>query len=49
VSEENVELVGPDFEDGVLASTLLEGMPVLGHVQGEPAIQVLHAAKRFSR
>ncbi len=48
MSEENVELVGPDFGDGVPASTLLEGVPLIGHVQGEPIIVVRRGKEVFA-
>ena len=40
MSESNPELVGPDFEKGVPASSALEGAPLLGHSHGEQVIVV---------
>ena len=48
MSEEKVELVGPDFGSGVPAATLVEGMPLLGHVQGEPIIVVRRGKEVFA-
>jgi NADPH-dependent 2,4-dienoyl-CoA reductase/sulfur reductase-like enzyme/nitrite reductase/ring-hydroxylating ferredoxin subunit len=48
MSEEKVELVGPDFGSGVPAATLVEGMPLIGHVQGEPIIVVRRGKEVFA-
>ena len=38
MSDENVELAGPDLCQGIPASALTEAVPLLGHAQGEPVI-----------
>ena len=48
MSEENIELVGPDFCKGVPVSALSDDTPLLGHAQGEPIIVVRHGAELFA-
>ena len=42
------ELEGPDFSDGVPASTLGESQPFLGHAEGEPMILVRRGEEIFA-
>jgi len=39
---------GPDLTGGIRASSLAEGVPLLGHVQGEPVILVRRGAEVFA-
>ncbi|MBP8926982.1 MAG: FAD-dependent oxidoreductase [Pseudomonadales bacterium] len=48
MSEQNIELVGPDFCTGVPASALSDGTPLLGHAQGEAIIVVRRGAELFA-
>lgn len=48
MSEVNAELAGPDFCEGVPASTLGDGVPLLGHAQGEPMILVRRGEAFFA-
>jgi apoptosis-inducing factor 3 len=38
MSEDKAELTGPDFTQGVALSTIREGIMLLGHAHGEPAL-----------
>ena len=48
MSEDKTELVGPDLCQGVPASTLSDGVPLLGHAQGEPMIVVRRGEELFA-
>ena len=48
MSDENVELAGPDLCQGIPASALTEAVPLLGHAQGEPVIVVRRGAELFA-
>ncbi len=48
MSDENPELVGLDFCQGVPASALVDAVPLLGHAQGEPMIMVRRGEELFS-
>ncbi len=48
MSDENTDLAGPDLCKGVPASTLSEGVPLLGHAQGEPTILVRRGEALFA-
>lgn len=39
---------GPDLTGGIPANSLVEGVPLLGHVQGEPVILVRRGAEVFA-
>jgi nitrite reductase/ring-hydroxylating ferredoxin subunit len=39
---------GPDLTGGIPANSLAEGVPLLGHVQGEPVILVRRGSEVFS-
>jgi hypothetical protein len=38
MSEEKAKLTGPDLTKGVALSTIREGIMLLGHAHGEPAL-----------
>lgn len=48
MSEVNPELTGPGLCKGVPASTLNDGVPLLGHAQGEPMILVRRGESFFA-
>lgn len=48
MSDQNTELAGPDFCQGVPASTLRDSVPLLGHAQGEPMIVVRRGTELFA-
>ena len=48
MSEENIELAGPDLGKGVPLSTLVDGAPLLGHAQDEPVILVRRGDALFA-
>ncbi|MDT3669428.1 MAG: FAD-dependent oxidoreductase [Aromatoleum sp.] len=48
MSDEKPELVGPDLCQGVPASSLTDGQPLLGHAQGEPVIVVRRGDEFFA-
>ena len=39
---------GPDLTDGIPENSLVEGVPLLGHVQGEPVILVRRGSEAFA-
>lgn len=48
MTDENPQLVGPDLCQGVPASALTDGQPLLGHAQGEPVIVVRRGDELFA-
>ncbi len=48
MSGEQSAPTGPDFEQGVLASEVLEGKPLLGHVQDQAAILTRSGGKLYA-
>ena len=48
MSDQDTELAGPDFAQGVPASTLRDDAPLLGHAQGEPTILVRRGNELFA-
>ena len=48
MSGEQSAPTGPDFEQGVLASEVLEGKPLLGHVQDQAAILTRSNGKLYA-
>lgn len=48
MSDTNLELAGPDLCQGVPASALTDGVPLLGHAMGEPVIVVRRGDELFA-
>lgn len=48
MTEETNELTGPDFGQGAPVSSVVEGVPLLGHAAGEPMIVVRRGSELFA-
>ena len=48
MTNEAADVSGPDFSEGVALATLVDGTPLLGHVQGEPTMLVRRGAELFA-